>query len=61
MVVEAKVDKNKGVISTILVQKGTLKIGDIAIVGEAYGKIRAMKNAESRTIQKAGPSVPVKY
>ena len=59
VVVEAKVDKNKGVISTFLVQKGSLKIGDIVIVGEAYGKVRAMKNAEGKKVDKAAPSLPV--
>ncbi|PIR38556.1 MAG: translation initiation factor IF-2 [Alphaproteobacteria bacterium CG11_big_fil_rev_8_21_14_0_20_39_49] len=59
IVVEARVDKNKGVVSTLLVQKGTLKVGDIVIVGEAVGKVRAMKSAEGRVLSKALPSVPV--
>lgn len=59
VVVEAKVDKNKGVISTLLVQSGSLFVGDIVIVGEAYGRIRAMKNAEGKKVQKAEPSLPV--
>jgi translation initiation factor IF-2 len=59
IVVEAKIDKNKGVVTTILVQKGTLKVGDIAIVGEASGKVRAMRNAAGHTLLSAGPSVPV--
>jgi len=59
IVVEARVDKNKGVVSTLLVQKGTLAVSDIVIVGEAFGKVRAMKSAEGRTMQKAGPSVPI--
>jgi translation initiation factor IF-2 len=59
IVVEARVDKNKGVVSTLLVQRGTLEVSDIVIVGEAFGKVRAMKSAEGRTLQKAGPSVPV--
>jgi translation initiation factor IF-2 len=59
IVIEARVDKSKGVISTFLVQRGTLKVGDLLVVGEAFGKIRAMKSAEGRVLHKAGPSVPV--
>lgn len=59
IVIEARIDKSKGVISTLLVQRGTLKVGDLLIVGEAFGKIRAMKSAEGRVLHKAGPSVPV--
>ena len=58
-IVESRVDKNKGVVSTLLVQKGTLKISDIAIAGEAFGKIRAMKDALGKTLKEAGPSTPV--
>jgi translation initiation factor IF-2 len=59
IVVEASVDKSRGVLSTLLVQKGTLKIGDIVVVGEAFGKVRAMRNAEGQPIKEAGPSMPV--
>jgi translation initiation factor IF-2 len=59
IVVEASVDKSRGVLSTFLVQKGTLKIGDIVIVGEAFGKVRAMQNAAGKVVKEAGPSMPV--
>ena len=58
-VIEAQLDKGKGPIATILVQGGTLNIGDNFIVGNTYGKIRAMLDDKGRKIKKAGPSVPV--
>lgn len=59
VVVEAQIDKSRGVVCTLLVQKGSLRIGDIVIVGEAYGRVRAMRSAEGRVLHKAGPSMPV--
>ncbi len=59
IVVEAKVDKGKGIVATVLVQKGTLKIGDLIVAGEAYGRIRAMMDASGLSLDQAGPSVPV--
>ncbi|MDB2415171.1 translation initiation factor IF-2 [Rickettsiales bacterium] len=59
IVVEARMDKTRGAVSTILVQKGTLRIGDIVVAGEAFGKIRAMTDAKGKKLSKAGPSVPV--
>jgi translation initiation factor IF-2 len=59
IVVEASVDKSRGVLSTLLVQKGTLKIGDIVVVGEAFGKVRAMHSAEGKALKEATPSMPV--
>jgi translation initiation factor IF-2 len=59
VVVEASVDKNKGALATVLVQKGTLRIGDIIVAGTCWGKVKAMVDAEGRMIHTAGPSVPV--
>lgn len=59
IIVESEVDKNKGVISTLLVQKGTLKIGELVIAGQAVGRVRAMRDAKGRSVKEAGPSMPV--
>jgi translation initiation factor IF-2 len=59
IVVEAELDKGKGPVATMLVQKGTLKIGDSVIVGTTSGKVRAMLNYNGERIKEAGPSVPV--
>lgn len=56
-VIESKIDTNKGVVSTLLVQEGTLKIGDIVLAGVAYGKIRKMTDDKSKRLQKATPSM----
>jgi len=58
-VIEAQVDRAKGVIATLLVQNGTLEMGDCVLAGTAYGKIRAMFDFRSRKVRKAGPSTPV--
>ncbi len=58
-VVEAKVDKGRGTVATVLVQRGTLKTGDIVVAGSAYGRVRALVNDSSEQIAEAGPSVPV--
>lgn len=58
-VIEAQVDKAKGVIATLLVQNGTLMMGDTIIVGDTYGKIRAMFDFHGKKIRSAGPSSPV--
>ncbi len=58
-VIEAELDKNKGPIANIIVQNGTLKLGDNVISGFAVGKIRAMTNDKGKSINKAGPSMPV--
>ncbi|HWJ03897.1 MAG TPA: translation initiation factor IF-2, partial [Verrucomicrobiae bacterium] len=58
-VVEAQLDKGRGPVATVLVQKGTLEIGDILVAGTAYGKVRAMVDDKGRRIKKAGPSTPV--
>ena len=58
-VIEARLDKGKGYISTLLVQSGTLKIGDYVLVGQYSGKVRALYDERGKQIKKAGPSVPV--
>ena len=59
VVIEAKLDKTKGPLATLLVQKGTLKRGDVVVAGSAWGKIRAMFDDQGKQIQKAEPSTPV--
>ncbi|MDR3599647.1 MAG: translation initiation factor IF-2, partial [Desulfosporosinus sp.] len=58
-VIEAELDKGKGPIATVLVAKGTLNIGDVAVAGCAFGRIRAMVDDKGRRVKKAGPSMPV--
>lgn len=58
-VIEARLDKGRGPVSTLLVQNGTLKQGDVIIAGTAVGRVRAMTDYRGRTIKTAGPSVPV--
>lgn len=58
-VIEAELDKGRGPVATVLVQNGTLKLGDILLAGTAIGRIRAMLDDKGRKIKKAGPSIPV--
>ena len=58
-VIEARLEKTRGPIATLLVQNGTLKQGDIVIAGTAVGRVRVMTNDKGRTVKTAGPSVPV--
>ena len=58
-VIEARLDKSKGPIASILVQRGTLDEGDTIVVGKSIGRIRAMKNDKGQKVKKAGPSTPV--
>jgi translation initiation factor IF-2 len=58
IVVEASVDKSKGALATILVQNGTLRVGDIIVAGTCWGKVKAMLDSAGRMIHIAGPSVP---
>ena len=58
-VVEAKLDTGRGPVATVLVQRGTLKVGDIFVVGEEWGKVRALVNDQGDRIEQAGPSAPV--
>jgi translation initiation factor IF-2 len=58
-VIEAQLDVGRGPVATVLVQKGTLKQGDIFVVGEQWGKVRALINDKGDRVKEAGPSVPV--
>lgn len=58
-VIEAELDKGKGPVARVLVQHGTLKIGDPIVVGAAFGRVRAMVNDKGRRIKEAGPSTPI--
>ena len=57
-IVEAELDKGRGPVATALVQTGTLRVGDVIVVGETYGKVRALENGLGKRITKAGPSSP---
>jgi translation initiation factor IF-2 len=59
LVIEARLDKGKGPVSTILVQSGTLKTGDVVLAGSTYGRVRAMLDENGKAIKSAGPSIPV--
>lgn len=59
VVIEAKLDKTKGAVATMLVQRGTLDVGDTIIVGSTIGRIRTMTDENGRKLKKAGPSTPV--
>ncbi len=59
IVIEAQLDKGKGSVATVLVQKGTLHVGDPIAAGSAYGKVRAMMDDKGRRVKEAGPSMPV--
>ena len=59
LVIEAQLDKGKGSVATVLVQKGTLRVGDSIAAGSAYGKVRAMMDDKGRRVKEAGPSTPV--
>lgn len=58
-VIEARLDKSKGSIASLLVQRGTLDVGDTIVVGSSIGRIRAMRNYKGQKVKKAGPSMPV--
>ncbi|MEM7632980.1 MAG: translation initiation factor IF-2 [Pseudomonadota bacterium] len=59
IVVEAQLDKGRGPVATVLVRRGTLRVGDIVVAGVAWGKVRALINDKGANINEAGPSVPV--
>ena len=59
LVIEAELDKGKGPVATVLVQKGTLRVGDAIAAGSAHGKVRAMMDDKGRRVKEAGPSTPV--
>jgi len=58
-VIEAKLDRGRGPVATVLVQRGTLRVGDIVVAGAEMGRVRALINDQGATIDEAGPSVPV--
>ncbi len=59
LVIEARLDKGKGPVATILVQSGTLRRGDIVLAGAVFGRVRAMNDEKGESVQQAGPSIPV--
>ncbi|MDD3884722.1 MAG: translation initiation factor IF-2 [Gallionella sp.] len=59
LVIEARLDKGKGPVATVLVQSGTLKRGDSVLVGSVYGRVRAMLDENGKSVESAGPSIPV--
>ena len=59
LVIEAQLDKGKGPVATVLVQKGTLRVGDPVAAGSSFGKVRAMMDDKGRRVKEAGPSMPV--
>ena len=59
VVIEARLDKSKGPVASVLVQRGTLDVGDTVVVGTSIGRIRAMKNDKGQNVKEAGPSTPV--
>jgi translation initiation factor IF-2 len=59
LVIEAKLDKGRGPVATVLVQSGTLKRGDVVLAGSSYGRVRAMLDEDGKPTQAAGPSIPV--
>ena len=59
LVIEARLDKGRGPVATVLVQSGTLKRGDAVLAGQSYGRVRAMLDEDGKATQEAGPSIPV--
>lgn len=59
LVIEAQLDKGRGPVATVLVQSGTLKVGDVVLAGQTYGRVRAMLDENGKTAKTAGPSIPV--
>ena len=59
LVIEAKLDKGRGPVATVLVQSGTLKRGDVVLAGSSYGRVRAMLDENAKPVNEAGPSIPV--
>ena len=58
-VIEAKLDKGRGPVATVLVQRGTLKVGDIVVAGAEWGRVRLLPNERGETVKSAGPSTPI--
>lgn len=59
IVIEARIDKGRGAVASVLVQKGTLKVGDLLLAGAFYGRVRAMTDENGKAVKTAGPSIPV--
>ena len=59
LVIEARLDRNRGPMATILVQEGTLRVGDVLVAGKTFGKVRAMLGDRGQTLDEAGPSTPI--
>lgn len=59
VVIEARVDSNRGAVTSILIQNGTLNVGDLVLAGASYGRVRAMTDENGKRIKSAGPSIPV--
>ncbi|HEY3805441.1 MAG TPA: translation initiation factor IF-2 [Kofleriaceae bacterium] len=59
LVIEARLDRNRGPMATVLVQEGTLRVGDILVAGRTFGKVRAMLDDTGQSIEEAGPSTPI--
>jgi translation initiation factor IF-2 len=59
LVIEAQLDKGRGPVATVLVQTGTLKVGDVVLAGQTFGRVRAMLDEDGKSIKSAGPSLPV--
>lgn len=59
VIIEARLDKGRGPVATLLVQSGTLRRGDVLLVGAVYGRVRAMLDEDGKPVQEAGPSIPV--
>ncbi len=59
IVIEARIDKGRGAVASVLVQKGTLKVGDLLLAGSFYGRVRAMTDENGKQVKSAGPSIPV--
>ncbi len=58
-VIEAKLDRGRGVVATVLIERGTLKVGDIIVCGGQWGRVRALVNDRGQNVEQAGPAVPV--
>jgi translation initiation factor IF-2 len=58
-IIEAKLDRGRGPVATALVQRGTLKVGDIVVAGSEWGRVRLLQNERGETVESAGPAIPV--
>ncbi|MEK0084935.1 translation initiation factor IF-2 [Geminicoccaceae bacterium SYSU G07066] len=58
-IIEAKLDRGRGVVATVLVQRGTLRVGDIVVAGSQWGRVRALLNDRGQSVEEAGPAMPV--